>query len=42
MTYPHWHALSWLAGLRVVDEWGSFERAPLDREAEQMVFVLAR
>lgn len=42
MTYPQCHALFRLAGLRLVDEWGSFERTPLDNDAEQMIFALGR
>lgn len=41
-TYPHLRALFLLTGLEVVEEYGSFERAPLDNEAQQMIFVLKR
>jgi ubiquinone/menaquinone biosynthesis C-methylase UbiE len=41
-TYPHLRALFLLAGLEVVEEYGSFERTPLDNEARQMIFVLKR
>lgn len=41
-TYPHLRALFRLAGLMVVEEYGSFSRMPLDNSAEQMIFVLER
>jgi|SRR5215471_1971684 len=41
-TYPHLRALFLLAGLEIVEEYGSFARTPLDNEAEQMIFVLKR
>ena len=41
-TYPHLRGLFLLAGLEIVDEYGSFERAPLDNEAQQMIFALKR
>jgi SAM-dependent methyltransferase len=41
-TYPHLRALFLLTGLEIVEEYGSFERAPLDNEAQQMIFVLKR
>jgi SAM-dependent methyltransferase len=41
-TYPHLRALFLLAGLEVVEEYGSFKRTPLDNSAEQMIFVLKR
>lgn len=39
-TYPHLRALFLLAGLEIVEEYGSFARTPLDNNAEQMVFLL--
>ena len=41
-TYPHMRALFVLAGLEVVEEYGSFAKTPLDNSAEQMIFVLRR
>jgi len=41
-TYPHLRALFMLAGLEIVEEYGSFARAPLDNNAEQMIFILKR
>src|SRR5215472_8373082 len=41
-TYPHLHALFLLAGLEIVEEYGSFARTPLDNDAEQMIFILKR
>jgi SAM-dependent methyltransferase len=41
-TYPHLRALFLLTGLEIVEEYGSFERTPLDNEAEEMIFVLKR
>ncbi len=41
-TYPHLRALFLLAGLEVVQEYGSFAKAPLDNHAEQMIFLLRR
>jgi SAM-dependent methyltransferase len=41
-TYPHLRALFMLAGLDVLEEYGSFARAPLDNSAEQMIFVLGK
>lgn len=39
-TYPHLRALFLLAGLEIVEEYGSCEGAPLDNNAKEMVFVL--
>lgn len=39
-TYPHLRALFLLTGLEIVEEYGSFERAPLDNDAEEMIFLL--
>lgn len=39
-TYPHLRALFLLAGLEIVEEYGSFARTPLDNNAEQMIFLL--
>jgi len=41
-TYPHLRALFLLTGLEIVEEYGSFEKTPLDNEAQQMIFVLKR
>jgi len=41
-TYPHLRALFLLAGLEIVEEYGSFDRTPLDNESRQMIFVLRR
>ncbi len=41
-TYPHMRALFVLAGLEVVEEYGSCAKTPLDNSAEQMIFVLRR
>jgi SAM-dependent methyltransferase len=41
-TYPHLRALFLLAGLEVVEEYGSFARTPLDNTAEQMIFLLRK
>lgn len=41
-TYPHLRALFRLAGLEPVAEYGSFAKAPLDNNAEQMIFVLRK
>src|SRR5882672_4793621 len=41
-TYPHLRALFLLTGLEIVEEYGSFERTPLDNQAEQMIFILKK
>jgi ubiquinone/menaquinone biosynthesis C-methylase UbiE len=41
-TYPHLRALFLLTGLEIVEEYGSFERTPLDNESRQMIFVLKK
>ena len=41
-TYPHLRTLFLLAGLEPVEEYGSFAKAPLDNNAEQMIFLLRR
>jgi len=41
-TYPHLRALFRLAGLEVIEEYGSFAKTPLDNNAEQMIFLLRR
>jgi SAM-dependent methyltransferase len=41
-TYPHLRAIFLLTGLEIVEEYGSFERTPLDNDAQQMIFVLKR
>jgi SAM-dependent methyltransferase len=41
-TYPHLRALFLLAGLKVVEEYGSFSRTGLDNSATDMIFLLQR
>jgi hypothetical protein len=41
-TYPHLRALFLLAGLEVVNEYGSFDKTPLDNKATQMIFLLRK
>lgn len=41
-TYPHLRALFLLAGLEIAAEYGSFAKAPLDNNAEQMIFLLRK
>ena len=41
-TYLHMRALFLLAGLEVVEEYSSFEKAPLNNEARQMIFVVRK
>jgi len=41
-TYPHLRALFLLAGLEPVAEYGSFSKAALDNQAEQMIFLLRK
>ena len=41
-TYPHLRALFLLAGLEIVEEYSSFDKAPLDNSARQMIFILKR
>jgi hypothetical protein len=41
-TYPHLRALFLLSGLDIVEEYGSWEKTPLDNDSKQMVFVLQR
>lgn len=41
-TYPHLKALFLLAGLEVVEEYGSYAKALLDNSSEQMIFLLRR
>jgi SAM-dependent methyltransferase len=41
-TYPHLRALFLLAGLEPVEEYGSFEKTPLDNNASEMIFVLRK
>jgi SAM-dependent methyltransferase len=42
LTYPHLRALFLLAGLEPIAEYGSFAKAPLDNNAEQMIFLLRK
>jgi hypothetical protein len=41
-TYPHLRLLFLLAGLEIVEEYGSANKAALDNEATEMFFVLPR
>jgi SAM-dependent methyltransferase len=41
-TYPHLRALFLLAGLEIVEEYGSFAKTPMDNSAEQMIFLLRK
>ena len=41
-TYPHLRALFLLAELEIVEEYGSCEKAPLDGDSREMVFILRR
>ena len=41
-TYPHLRALFQLAGLQVVEEYGSFARNALDNSATEMIFLLKK
>jgi hypothetical protein len=41
-TYPHLRALFLLAVLNIVEEYGSYEKAPLNNDSKEMVFVLER
>lgn len=41
-TYPHLQALFKLANLETVEEFGSFAKAPLDNNSDQMIFVLKK
>jgi hypothetical protein len=41
-TYPHLRALFLLAGLEIVEKYGSFAKAPMDNSAEEMIFLLRR
>lgn len=41
-TYPHLRALFLLAGLDIVEQYGSCDKAPLDHNANEMAFVLQR
>ena len=39
-TYPHLRALFLLVGLEPIAEYGSFAKAPLDNDSEEMIFLL--
>ncbi len=39
-TYPHLEALFKMSGLQILEQYGSFEKEPIDR-CEEMIFVLA-
>lgn len=39
-THPQMRALLAMSGLEIVEEYGSFAKAPLDNEASEMIFVV--
>jgi SAM-dependent methyltransferase len=39
-TYPHLRTLFLLAGLEIVEEYGSFAKTPMDHSAVEMIFLL--
>jgi len=41
-TYPQMQALFAISGLEIVEQYGSFKKAPLDNDATDMVFVLRK
>ena len=41
-TYPHLRALFMVAGLEVVEEYGTYDRMPLDNNSDQMIFVVRK
>jgi SAM-dependent methyltransferase len=41
-TYPQMRGLLVMAGLEVVEEYGSFARTPLDNSASEMIFVVKK
>jgi SAM-dependent methyltransferase len=41
-TYPHLRALFSQAELEIVEEYGSFQKTPLNNSAEEMIFLLRR
>lgn len=41
-TYPHLRALFLLADLEVVEEYGSFDKEPLNNDSKEMIFILRR
>jgi SAM-dependent methyltransferase len=41
-TYPHLQALFQLAGLEIVNEYGSFAKVPLNNTAKEMIFLVRR
>jgi hypothetical protein len=41
-SYPQLRALFALTGLRILEQYGSFEKTPLDNSAKEMIFVLKR
>jgi hypothetical protein len=41
-TYPQLRALFLLAGLEIVEEYGSFAKAPRDNSATEMIFLLRK
>jgi len=41
-TYPQMRALFAMAGLEIVEQYGSFRRTPLDNDATDMIFVVRK
>jgi SAM-dependent methyltransferase len=41
-TYPHLRALFLLAGLEIIEEYGSFAKTPMDNSAAEMIFLLRK
>jgi SAM-dependent methyltransferase len=41
-TYPQMRGLFAMAGLEIVEQYGSFKKAPLDNQATEMIFVLRK
>ena len=41
-TYPQMRALLTMAGLEIVEEYGSFKKTPLDNDATDMVFIVRK
>jgi hypothetical protein len=41
-TYPQVRGLFAMAGLEIVEQYGSFKKTPLGNDATEMIFVLRR
>jgi hypothetical protein len=41
-SYPQLKALFLLANLKIVEQYGSFAKTPLDNSAEEMIFILQK